>query len=112
MEWSEQKVLNNIRKADTEDLLDRMTAYRPGMEPAAIEMIDAELRQRGVTAAEIAAQREACERECVFLPDGSAAMCSFCRKPAVREGWGWGKLLWVVPIIPRRVRYCKTHAPG
>ena len=110
MEWDDQKVLLNIRKADTDDLLDRITAYRQGMEPAAVAMIEGELHQRGVTAAQFAAHQEACERECILLSDGTAAMCSFCRKPAVREGWGWANLFWVVPMIPRRVRYCKVHA--
>ena len=76
MEWVNEKVQVNIRKADTDDLLDRITAYRLGMEPEAIQLVAQELSQRGVTVAQIAAHREACERACVFLPDGTAARCS------------------------------------
>ena len=103
MEWDEQQALVNISKADTEDLLDRFTAYRAGMEPTALDMIEKELYRRNVTGAQIAAHREACERECVFESDGTAKMCSYCRKPAVGEGLGWLKLLWLLPLIPRRV---------
>src|ERR1019366_145967 len=59
MEWNNEKVQVNIRHADTEDLLDRITAYRLGMEPDAIQMTAQELRERDVTAAEIAEHREA-----------------------------------------------------
>lgn len=111
MLWDEAKVLAKIQAADTDDLLDRITAYRKGMEPEAVEMMETELHRRGVTAAQIAEHRERCERECVFLPDGTAAKCSFCDKPAVRAGWGWHKLLGTVPIFPRWLRYCKTHVP-
>jgi hypothetical protein len=109
MNWNEQKLKVNISRADNDDLLDRITAFRAGMESDAIELIEQELHRRGVTAAQIAERREACERNCVFDSDGNAKMCSFCRKPAVREGWGWFKLMWLVPLIPRRVRYCKNH---
>jgi hypothetical protein len=109
MEWDDQKLKVNISRADNDDLLDRITAFRVGMEADAIDLIEQELHRRGVTTAQIAEHREACERECVFDIDGSAKMCSFCRKPAVREGWGWFKLFWLVPLIPRRVRYCKKH---
>ena len=112
MEWDEQKVLMNIRQADTDDLLDRITAYRLGMELDAIEMIERELRDRGISEGEIEDHREACERDCIYLPDGTAAMCSFCHKPAVAEGRVWWKIWWTMPIFPRRVRYCAAHLPA
>ena len=111
MEWEEQKVLMNIRAADTDDLLDRITAYRFGMELDAIEMIEQELHSRGVTADQIDEHQAAYERDCIYLPDGTAAMCSFCRRPAVAEGRIWWKIWWLVPIWPRRVRYCEAHRP-
>ena len=110
MFWDDQKVLANIRQAETDDLLDRITAYRPGMEEAAIRMIEQELRSRGVTSEEIARHQDACERACLFLPDGTAMTCSFCRKPAVVEGWGWHWLWQRLPLFPRRFRYCREHA--
>src|SRR4051794_24871805 len=93
MEWDEQKLLVNIRQSDTDDLLDRLTAYGAGMEAAAIDMIEQELHRRGVSRAQIAERREAYRRDCLFDANGIAKMCSFCRKPAVGEGWGWHKIL-------------------
>jgi hypothetical protein len=110
MFWDEQKVLANIREAETADLLDRVTAYRQGMEEVAITMIEEELRSRGITAAEIARHREGCERDCIYLPDGTAAMCSLCRKPAVTERWGWHRIWQKIPAFPRWFRLCKEHA--
>jgi hypothetical protein len=112
MEWNPQKVLANIRQADTDDLLDRVTAYRQGMEPEAVEMIEAELHRRGIGAAAIEKRRQSYERECLFYPDGTAMMCSFCRLPAVAQEWGWHKLRNMVPLFPRRFRYCKSHQPA
>jgi hypothetical protein len=111
MFWDENKVLANIRNANTDDLLDRITAYRQGIEAEAIEMIERELDVRGVTPAEISGRLEKYLHECVYLPDGTAAMCSFCRKPAVIQGWGWHKLWQKIPVLPRRFRYCDEHDP-
>jgi hypothetical protein len=109
MEWNEQKFLVNIRKADTEDLLDRITAYRGGMEAEAIEMIEQELHRRGVTAAQVAEHGERCTRECLFDAQGIALMCARCRKPAVTRERGWYKLFWLVPVFPRSIVLCKDH---
>ena len=109
LQWDEQKVLLNVRQADSDDLLDRITAYRPSMEPEAIQMIEQELRRRGVTARQVAEHGEACQRECVFQMDGSAKMCSLCRRPAVREVWAWHKLFGKLPLFPRPMRYCNHH---
>ncbi len=110
MMWNEEIVLTKIQAAQTGDLLDRVTAYRKGMEPAAITMMEEELHRRGVTAAEIAEHREHCERECVYLADGTAAKCSFCDRPAVYENWGWQKIMRTIPVFPRWLRYCQAHA--
>src|SRR5947208_2999012 len=109
--WDEQKVLANIRQANTDDLLDRITVYRQGMEPDALDMIQDELRSRGVTPAQLATHREEREKSCLFLPDGMAVKCSLCRKPAVFKCWGWHKLLGTLPLFPRRFYYCQDHAP-
>jgi len=111
MELDLIKLLVNIRSEDTDDLLDRVTAYRAGMESDAIEMIEDELRRRGVNAAKIADHAEACRKECLFDDHGIAKMCSWCRKPAVAEGWGWHKVMGKVPLFPRWLRFCKEHAP-
>jgi hypothetical protein len=112
MEWNPEKVQANIRQADTTDLLDRITAYRQGMEPEAIAMIEDELQHRGINDAVIEERRQKYLGECLFYPDGTAMMCSFCRLPAVTRGWGWHRLWHKVPLFPRRFRYCKTHQPA
>jgi hypothetical protein len=112
MDWDEQKVLVNIRQADTDDLLDRVTAYRAGMEPDAIVMIEQELHRRGVTEATIEERAETCKRECLFAEDGTARTCDKCRKPAVREAMGWHKLFRLVPVFPKTLWLCKDHAPA
>ncbi len=109
MEWNPQKLLVNIHKADTDDLIDRVTVYRAGMDAEAIELIEDELRRRGVKEQEIQSYWDECRGECLFHAGGSAKMCSFCRKPAVTERWGWHRLMGKVPIVPRRLRYCKEH---
>jgi hypothetical protein len=110
MEWNEERLLLNIRQADTDDLLDRITAYRAGMEPDAVNLIEQELHKRGVTATRIAEHEEACKREWIYNDDGTAKVCSLCRKPAIRQTMGWFKLLWLVPVLPRTLWLCKVHA--
>jgi hypothetical protein len=109
MELNLERVRKNVRNATTEDLLDRATVYRAGMEPEALEIIDEELAQRGVSAADVArhAQRRS---EALLLPDGTAVKCSFCHRPAIRRAWGWHRLLGRVPIFPRLFSYCEVHA--
>ena len=109
MEWNAQKLLVNIGKVGTEDLLDRITAYGAGMEPDAIDMIEQELHRRGITAAEIQERQVTCQRECVFDEYGVAKMCSHCRKPAVGEGWRWHMILGRLPVFPRWMCFCKDH---
>src|SRR5205807_2822373 len=101
----------NVRHATTEDLLDRVTVYRPGMEPQALEIIEEELRSRGLSGADIEAHGEQRGRETTFLPDGTAVRCSFCHRPAIAEGWGWHRLWGLWPIFPRYFYYCAEHRP-
>ena len=104
-----EKLLLNIRNAETDDLLDRVTAYRSGMDPEAIDLMELELQRRGVTPEQITKHADACRQECVFHPDGTAKKCTFCHKPAVREGMGWHRLFGMVPLFPRPMCYCKEH---
>jgi hypothetical protein len=111
--WSfnPERVRENARRATTEDLLDRVTAYRGGMEPEALRIIEQELQERGITAEQIEAH--AAEREQHALPgaDGIAQKCSFCSRPAVTSAWGWQKLWRVVPVFPKVFYYCEEHRP-
>jgi hypothetical protein len=106
-----EKVKANVARATTEDLLDRATVYRAGMEPAALDVIEGELRRRGVSAAEIEAHAEREGRRTVTGPEGRAVKCSRCGRPAVAVEWGWHRLWGVLPVFPRRLAYCAEHQP-
>lgn len=104
-----RRVAEFIRRAENEELLDRVTIYREGMEPAALDLMEGELDRRGITREEIA-EHDACRREtAIMLPDGTALQCSFCTRPAVLSGRGWHRLFGRVPIFPRILAYCEDH---
>ena len=103
------RVEREVRTAATEDLLDRVTAYRAGMEADALALIEEELRRRGCDRATI--RDHAAEvGDALRQPDGTALCCSFCRRPAVRRGWGLHRLWGVLPVFPRRFNFCWLHA--
>lgn len=110
MELDIQAVRENVRKAATEDLLDRATVYRAGMEPEALAVILAELEARGLGHADLV--DHATDRDTVLVEDGVALRCTLCDRPAVREALGWHKLWDRIPIFPRQMRYCETHDPA
>jgi hypothetical protein len=104
------RVRANVRDATTEDLLDRATVYRSGMEPEALEIIDEELRRRGVSWDDLADHTE--RRQGVILgPEGWAQQCQWCRKPAVARSWGWYRLYGLIPVLPRLFPHCEDHHP-
>jgi hypothetical protein len=106
-----EQVRANVRQAATEDLLDRATIYREGMEGEALDIIERELRDRGVSGEQIA-EHERKRREGARLdPNGIALTCHRCRRPAVGEGWGWHRLWGLLPLFPRRVAWCEEHQP-
>jgi hypothetical protein len=103
-------VARNIRQADTEDLLDRVTVYRDDMEGAALDLIEGELDRRGVGRDEIAAHQREREATALRRPDGSFVRCTFCDRPAVLRAWGWRPGHWLIPYVPGPFRYCGEHA--
>src|SRR5947208_2710065 len=106
MQLDLDKVRTNVAQADTEDLLDRATVYRVGMEPEALAIIEAELRERGITARDID-EHEIRRNERVLIDvAGVARKCSCCDRPAVAEGWGWHRLWGWAPVFPRWLRWC------
>ena len=105
------RVLVNARKSTNEDLLDRITVYRAGMEPAALRIIEEELVRREVTPEMIAEHERIRRSETLMRPDGIVERCSFCHNPAVAEAWGWHRLWGKLPLFPRILRYCKNHRP-
>jgi hypothetical protein len=116
-----KQVAEYIRSADTEELLDRVTVYRQGMEPAALDLMEGELDRRGVTRDQIAAHDAKRRESAIILSDGTAMRCSFCDRPAVLQarGWHWMKLRipfvswrsgFSLPLFPMRFAYCEFHA--
>ena len=104
------RVEANVEKATTEDLLDRATVYRNGMEPEALNLIDGELRARGVTEADLMVHRELRGRT-VYAADGLAVKCEKCRRPAVVRRWGWHFIGGLLPVFPRPHAFCDLHLP-
>jgi hypothetical protein len=120
-------VAEYIRGAETEELLDRVTVYRAGMEPAALDLMEGELDRRGVTRAQIADHDARQRASVILLPDGTAMRCSFCDRPAVRQARAWHRMRlrvplvalligradiplgFSIPVFPRLFAYCATH---
>jgi len=105
-----KRVAAFVRAADTEELLDRVTVYRAGMEPAALDLMEAELDRRGVTRSDIADHHIARRERAILLPDGTALRCHFCARPAVLRGWGWHWLFGRLPVFPRVFARCEEHS--
>jgi len=111
MRFDPERVRRNAENAATDDLLDRVTVYRSGMEPEALVLIEAELRSRGVTAADIKEHAVERSQQTIPLHDGTVRSCSFCHRPALAEGWRWHRLWRVLPVFPRYVFWCAVHGP-
>src|ERR1700682_6494336 len=94
------RVRSNVAKATTADLLERATVYREEMEPAALDIIETELRRRGGSYQEQAAFGEAHEKTVLHHPDGSAVRCHLCPRAAVGVHWDWWRWFGMVPVIP------------
>lgn len=102
-------VAEYTRKATTEELLDRVTVYRAGMEPVALDLMEGELDRRGITRDEIAEHDSRRRETALILPDGTAMRCSRCDRPAVWRGWRWHRLFGRIPVFPRYVALCDIH---
>lgn len=109
MDFDLKRVAAYVRGAETEELLDRVTVYRAGMEPAALDLMEMELDRRGVTRDEIAEHDRVRRASAILLPDGTAVRCDFCDRPAVVRTWGWHRLWGRVPVFPRVFAYCGRH---
>jgi hypothetical protein len=111
MRFNRDKVLANARRSDTEDLLHRVTVFRPGMEPEAIEIIEAELASRGVTPEEIIAHHRGLRHQVLLDPAGVAYRCRRCPRPATESEVSWHRLLGLVPLFRQTYYYCDKHWP-
>src|SRR5439155_24555963 len=112
LEFNAEKVILNARGASTEELLDRVTVYRGGMEPEALEIIERELRSRGVKWEAVADHGDRRAGEVLMDRHGVALRCSFCDAPAVAQGMGWHRGFGLMPVLPRKRRYCQKHRPS
>lgn len=111
MRFDPERVRENVRQATTEDLLDRVTVYRPGMEPAALAIIEAELERRAVSRDAIEAHAAERSQTVLTQADGVALRCSYCERPAIVQGWGWHWMWGRIPVFPRFFSYCEAHRP-
>jgi len=98
-----------MRKASTEDLLNRVTVFREGMEPAAVDLMEGELARRGLSPEQIEAHDRARRAYALFWPDGSAVKCKRCDRPAEVQKLRWHRIFGRVPVFPWRVALCKEH---
>ena len=108
LEFDLDRVRANVRAATTEDLLDRATVYRAGLEPEAVPVVLEELKARGVTA-EAIVRHEQAQAGVLFTADGVACRCDLCPKPAVAEQWGWHRLFGKLPVFHRLFQVCEDH---
>jgi hypothetical protein len=111
MEFDLNLVRANVQNATTEDLLDRATVYRAGLEPAALPVILEELRSRGVTPDVIVAH-EGRRDNVIYDETGTAQKCHRCDKPAVVREWGWHRMFGRLPLFPRAFYFCPEHRTG
>lgn len=111
MQFDPERVRANVRQATTEDLLDRATVYAEEMEPEALDIIETELRRRGVTWADQKAHAERYQGRSRLTGEGPPPRCRFCPRPAVGRAWGWHRIFGLVPLYPRPYYYCEAHAP-
>ena len=111
MKFDLKRVAEFVRKAETDDLLDRATIYRSGMEPAALDLMELELDRRGVSRADMAEYDRQRRETAILLPDGTALRCNFCDQPALVKRWGWHRLFGRIPFFPRAFAYCVEHGP-
>jgi hypothetical protein len=110
MEFNLKRVAEYVRRAETDELLDRVTVYREGMEPAALDLMEGELDRRGVTREQIAAHDARARASAIILPDGTAMRCSFCNRPAAARAVRFHRLFGLLPVFPMRFAYCEFHA--
>ena len=106
------RIQANIRQADTEDLLDRITVWRADMEPEALGLIEEELRRRDVSPTQVDAHGDERRKHLVLPGDGRPTRCSRCFRPAVESVVGWHKIWGWVPVFRRHFGYCEKHRPN
>ncbi len=106
-----ERMKANVRQAETEDLLDRVTIFRGGMEEAALAYIDEELRRRDITRADIHAHEDMRRQNLILMRDGFPARCGECFRPAVECVVDWHWVYGLIPLFRQSFYYCEKHRP-
>ncbi|QVL33129.1 hypothetical protein KIH39_04220 [Telmatocola sphagniphila] len=109
LEFDAARCRTNVRKAETGDLLDRITVFREDLEPGAVPIIERELRDRGIDALAISQYEQ--KRPRIKASAGYVLKCSLCHRPAINQAWGWHKMWGFLPVFPRLMRWCEEHQP-
>ncbi len=109
MFFDENQVRENARRAETEDLLDRVTVFRPGLEPEAIVIFEDELRRRGVTPADIEVHARRREETGLLERAAGPIRCHYCFRPAAGYRWRFNSLWGWIPLLPHRFPVCHVH---
>jgi hypothetical protein len=109
MKYRPEKTLAEAAKADSRDLLDRVTVFREGMEPEAVEIIEAELARRGIGPDEIRQHHQQLKHRVLLRTDGLPARCALCPRAATESARGWFRLMRLIPLFPQNVYYCDEH---
>lgn len=111
MRFRPDKVLGNARKSPTPELLDRVTVLRNGMEPEALEIIEAELARRGITPDEITEHAQSQKHRVIQGPDDLPRPCDRCGRAATNERAGWHRIWSILPLYRRKHYFCDEHKP-
>jgi len=106
-----ERMKANVRQAETEDLLDRVTIFRSGMEEAALAYIEEELRHRKITGLNIKDHEEMRRRNLILMRDGFPARCGECFRPAVERVVDWHWVYGLIPLFRESFYYCEKHRP-
>lgn len=104
-----ERIRANVAGASSEDLLDRITIWRAGMEESALAIIEEELRRRDITSYDIALHEEMRSQNLIILGGGYPARCCECFRPAVQRVVAWHRVWGVVPLFRRSFYYCEKH---
>jgi hypothetical protein len=107
-----ERMKANVVRAETEDLLDRITIFRVGMEEAAVAFIEEELRRRGISSADIEEHEAERRKHVIPLRDGYPARCDECFRPAVQCVVDWHWIYGLIPLFRRKFYYCERHQPS
>ena len=107
-----EKVAEFSRTANTDELLDRVTAFRADHDSEAIRVFERELRNRGIGREELERRTVEMQETVLKTANGAAIHCYFCDRPATVRIVAWHRLWGKVPLFPRPMSVCGEHVNG